>query len=284
MASPVPGNADAAPAPRAAGNSLSLATQNKVGSVPELSPPQRLGGESQQGSIGVPTGNQCPAALTRARGKRCCWDPLGAPTPALHGLPHPVASILGRGVLLPQWDEDGRTGDGGLTFPQRTQLWRMKWVGMGSPSFLGEVTACTSPRNLVALCHLGVIAGAQICDHSCAQVEELLCRFGAQECAEGEEAKIPTIGQAQPCPVPLCHQSGRTEPPRDRSVHLEGLTPHSSPIPPAFPQPRLIPKTLIGTGGTFGLPPAELLPSNLAGRHRLELCITPLTPLHSPGD
>lgn len=149
---------------------------------------------------------------------------------------------------------------------------------MGSPSFLGEVTACTSPRNLVALCHLGVIAGAQICDHSCAQVEELLCRFGAQECAEGEEAKIPNIGQAQPCPVPLCHQSGPTEPPRARSIHLEGQTPHSSPIPPAFPQPRLIPKTLIGTGGTFGLPPAELLPSNLAGRHRLELCITPLTP------
>lgn len=51
---------------------------------------------------------------------------------------------------------------------------------MGSPSFQEEVTVCTSPRNLVALCHLGAIGGAKIRDHLCAQVEELLCRFGAQ--------------------------------------------------------------------------------------------------------
>lgn len=102
--------------------------------------PKGWGEESWQGSNRAPTENQCPAALSRPRGKRCCWDAPGAPTPALL----PVASIPGRGVLLPPWDEDGKTG-WGLTFPQRTRLWRMRQVGMGSRSFQEEVKACTSP-------------------------------------------------------------------------------------------------------------------------------------------
>lgn len=127
-------------APQAAGNSLSLATLNKVGMSQSSAYPKGWGEESWQGSNRAPTGNQCPAALSRPRGKRCCWDAPGAPSPALLS----VASIPGRGVLLPQWDEDGKTG-WGLTFPQRTRLWRMRQVGMGSPSFQEEVKACTSP-------------------------------------------------------------------------------------------------------------------------------------------
>lgn len=116
---------------------------------PGAQPPQRLGEEFWQGSNRVPTGNQSPATLTRPRGKRCCWDPL---VPPLLPCPTPWHPFL-----LPQWDEDGKTG-WGLTFPQRTRLWRTRQVGMGSPSFQEEVTACTSPQKsggtLSPGCHL----------------------------------------------------------------------------------------------------------------------------------
>lgn len=45
---------------------------------------------------------------------------------------------------------------------------------MGFPSFQAGVTACMSPTDLVALCHWVVILAADLCNHSSAQVEELV--------------------------------------------------------------------------------------------------------------
>lgn len=102
MASPVPGNASAAPAPQAAGNSLFLATQNKVGSVLELSPPQRLGRRVPAGLKQASHREPVPSCPDQAKRQKMLLGPSGCPQscPA----PHPGASIPGRGVLLPQRD------------------------------------------------------------------------------------------------------------------------------------------------------------------------------------
>lgn len=150
-----PGNASALPRLLGQlGKAFALATQNKVGSVLEL--------WASPGSGGSWQGSQSPSCLSRRRGKNAAGCPHSCPAwaaPAGASLtiaPHPrqghPACPQGRG-----WDRRGQQLTSAQQHHHRGRnsggQGRLKWA----PPACRGVTAWTSPTDLVALCHLGII-------------------------------------------------------------------------------------------------------------------------------